>query len=80
MANCRNMTWHEDTRSELHELSATHCIISIPAYNIKGDLIKPEAYRQTLEDATIEICHNEQSREGGHKSGTAGVFVAGSKS
>ena len=35
---------------------------------------KPEAYRQTLEDATVEACHNEQSREGGHKLGTAGAW------
>jgi len=46
---------HEETRNELDELAATHCIVPVPAYDVKGDLIKPEAYRRSLEDAIVEL-------------------------
>jgi len=46
---------HEETRVELEQIAATHRIVPIPAYDIKGDLIKPEAYRRSLEDAIVEL-------------------------
>jgi len=46
---------HEETRVELDQISATHRIVPIPAYDVKGDLIKPEVYRQSLEDAIVEL-------------------------
>lgn len=46
---------HKETRPELMALAATHRIIPLPAYNVKGDLIRPEAYWHSLEDAIVEL-------------------------
>ncbi|KAI9566519.1 hypothetical protein HD554DRAFT_2275745 [Boletus coccyginus] len=48
----------EDARDELLSLSEIHCIVPIPAYNLQGKLIKPDAYRCTLEEALVEIYFN----------------------
>ncbi|KIM59159.1 hypothetical protein SCLCIDRAFT_1217936, partial [Scleroderma citrinum Foug A] len=49
---------HEETHTELQELSATHCVIPVPAYDVKGNLIKPDTYRHSLEDAIVELHFN----------------------
>ena len=35
-----------------------HHVIPIPAYNIKGKLIKPDAYHQCLDGALVEVYFN----------------------
>ncbi|KAG6380344.1 hypothetical protein JVT61DRAFT_8455 [Boletus reticuloceps] len=46
---------HEETRAELEELQATHRVVPIPAYNIQGNLIKPNAYQRSLQNALVEL-------------------------
>ncbi|KIK11918.1 hypothetical protein PISMIDRAFT_78579, partial [Pisolithus microcarpus 441] len=45
----------EKNRAELMALKSTHRILPVPAYDIAGDLIKPSAYRRSLQDAIVEI-------------------------
>ena len=45
----------KSTQDELEDLRATHHIVPVPAYNIQGNLVKPAAYRHTLENALVEL-------------------------
>ncbi|KAI5987722.1 hypothetical protein EDD15DRAFT_2372104 [Pisolithus albus] len=45
----------EKNRAELIALKPTHRILPIPAYDVAGDLIKPSAYRRSLQDAIVEV-------------------------
>jgi len=49
---------HEETREELQALKATHRVVPVPAYDVIGNLIKPSAYRQCLQDAIVEMHFN----------------------
>ena len=49
---------HEETREELQALKATHRVVPVPAYDVIGNLIKPNAYRQSLQDAIVEMHFN----------------------
>jgi hypothetical protein len=49
---------HEAARAEIQEMHATHCVVPIPAYNLEGELIKPQSYRRTLEGALVELYFN----------------------
>ncbi|KIM52125.1 hypothetical protein SCLCIDRAFT_141881 [Scleroderma citrinum Foug A] len=46
---------HEETCLELMALAATHRIVLLPVYDVKGDLIRPEAYWCSLEYAIVEL-------------------------
>ena len=46
---------HEETCAELQTVLTTHRIVPVPAYDIQGKLVSPEAYRRTLEDAIVEL-------------------------
>jgi hypothetical protein len=72
----------EDARDELQVIIAlkeTHRILPVPAYNLQGKLIKPNAYRRPLEEALVEVHFNlvHWSKVPGKK-GSIGndVFVA----
>ncbi|KAI6008577.1 hypothetical protein EDC04DRAFT_2907011 [Pisolithus marmoratus] len=45
----------ERNHGELLALKSTHHILPLPAYDMLGDLIKPSAYRCSLQGAIIEI-------------------------
>ena len=49
---------YEDTRAELDKLRETHRIVPIPAYDLQGKLIKPDAYRHSLQNALVELHFN----------------------
>jgi len=46
---------HEETHAELQTALMTHHIVPVPAYDIEGKLILPEAYRCALEDGIVEM-------------------------
>lgn len=46
---------HEATREELEELMDTHRIRPIPVWDENCDIVKPDAYRRCLEEATVEV-------------------------
>lgn len=46
---------HKATREELEQLMATHRIRPVPAWDEKGDFIKPEFYRRCPEEAIVEV-------------------------
>ena len=46
---------HEATREELEELLIAHHIRPIPAWDENRDFIKPDLYRQHLEEAIVEV-------------------------
>lgn len=45
----------ERTRAELLGLKASHRILPLPAYDLAGDLIRPSAYRRSLQGAIVEV-------------------------
>lgn len=67
-----------DARTELEKLSATHRVVPVPAYNIEGNLIRPEAYQRSLEDAIVELHFNLMHWAIAGKKGTSAsdIFVA----
>jgi hypothetical protein len=68
----------EDARDELIALKETHRIVPVPAYNLQGKLIKPNAYRRSLEEALVEVHFNLMHWSIPGKKGSIGndVFVA----
>ncbi|KAI6152800.1 hypothetical protein EDD17DRAFT_1635375 [Pisolithus thermaeus] len=51
-------TWpltKESNRAELLSLKSTHRLLPVPAYDLDNDLIRPSAYRRSLQGALVEI-------------------------
>jgi hypothetical protein len=72
--------YDDNARDELIALKETHHIVLIPAYNLQGKLIKPDAYRCSLKGALVELYFNLSHWSMAAKKGTGSqgndVFAA----
>jgi len=65
----------ESAQPELEELKATHQLVPIPAYDVCGKLIKPDAYRRSLANALVELHFSLSHWPIGGKRGVPGYDV-----
>ncbi|KAF9236936.1 hypothetical protein BU15DRAFT_63552 [Melanogaster broomeanus] len=68
----------KSAQDELEDLRAMYRIVPVPAYNLQGHLIKPAAYRRSLENALVELHFNLSHGSITGKNGQLGndVFTA----